>query len=65
MKKIVVGLVSASILAMSGPVLAHVGEHGKMGFISGLDHLLADHGYLLALSGIAAGGLILKRFNSN
>ncbi|MEW8585826.1 MAG: hypothetical protein AB2531_08670 [Candidatus Thiodiazotropha sp.] len=48
---------------MSGPVAAHVGEHGAMGFLSGLEHLLADHGYLLALLGVTAAGLVLKRWN--
>ncbi|MES9992804.1 MAG: hypothetical protein ABW098_12670 [Candidatus Thiodiazotropha sp.] len=63
MKKIAVGLVSTGILAMSGPVSAHVGEHGVMGFLSGVEHLLADHGYLLALLGVGLAGLVLKRLN--
>ncbi|MES9970065.1 MAG: hypothetical protein ABW092_08530 [Candidatus Thiodiazotropha sp.] len=63
MKKIAVGLVSAGILVISGPVSAHVGEHGVMGFLSGVEHLLADHGYLLALLGVGAAALIMKRLN--
>jgi hypothetical protein len=65
MKKIAVGLVATTTLALSGQASAHLGEHGTMGLFSGLEHLLADHGYLLALIGVAAGGLILKRFNRN
>ncbi|MES9988684.1 MAG: hypothetical protein ABW077_12290 [Candidatus Thiodiazotropha endolucinida] len=61
MKKIVVGLVSASILTISGPLSAHVGEHGSVGFLADMTHLLMDHGYLLALSGVVVVGLILTR----
>ncbi|MBW9265646.1 MAG: hypothetical protein K1563_05010 [Candidatus Thiodiazotropha sp. (ex. Lucinisca nassula)] len=61
MKKTVVGLVSTTILTISGPLSAHVGEHGPVGFLADLAHLLVDHGYLLALLGVVAGGLILTR----
>jgi hydrogenase/urease accessory protein HupE len=61
MKKLAVALVTATTLALSGPVSAHLGEHGTLGFLSGLDHLLTNHGFLLALLGIVAGALILKR----
>ncbi|MEW8029942.1 MAG: hypothetical protein AB2792_01465 [Candidatus Thiodiazotropha sp.] len=61
MNKIVVGLVSATILTISGPLSAHVGEYEPMGFLPDLTHLLVDHGYLLALLGAVAGGLFLKR----
>ncbi|MES9923808.1 MAG: hypothetical protein ABW152_06950 [Candidatus Thiodiazotropha endolucinida] len=61
MKKIAVGLVSASILTISGPLSAHVGEHGAVGFLTDLTHLLMDHGYLLVLLGVVTGGLILTR----
>ncbi|MEW8522264.1 MAG: hypothetical protein AB2552_04350 [Candidatus Thiodiazotropha endolucinida] len=61
MKKSVVRLVSASILTISGPLSAHVGEHGSVGFLADMPHLLMDHGYLLALSGVVVVGLILTR----
>ncbi|MEW8506429.1 MAG: hypothetical protein AB2598_06970 [Candidatus Thiodiazotropha sp.] len=61
MKKIAVGLVSASILTLSGPLSAHLGEHGTMGYLSGLEHLMAEHGHLFFLLGVIAVGLILKR----
>ncbi|PVV19027.1 MAG: hypothetical protein B6D78_14635 [gamma proteobacterium symbiont of Ctena orbiculata] len=61
MKKIAVGLVGITSMALSGQSSAHVGEHGAMGFVSGVEHLLAEHGYLLALLGVIAVGLILKR----
>ncbi|MES9817897.1 MAG: hypothetical protein ACH255_00360 [Candidatus Thiodiazotropha sp.] len=61
MKKSVVGLVSTTILTISGPLSAHVGEHGPVGFLADLTHLLVGHGYLLALFGVVAGGLILAR----
>ncbi|MES9826696.1 MAG: hypothetical protein ABW201_00350 [Candidatus Thiodiazotropha sp.] len=61
MKKTVVGLVSTTILTISGPLSAHVGEHGPAGFLVDLGHLLVEHGYLSALFGVVAGGLILMR----
>ncbi|MEW8430295.1 MAG: hypothetical protein G8D61_11320 [gamma proteobacterium symbiont of Ctena orbiculata] len=63
MKKIAVGIVSASMLSLSGPLSARVGEHGTLGLVSGVEHLLADHGYLLVLLGVVAAALILKRLN--
>ncbi|MES9887962.1 MAG: hypothetical protein ABW140_14230 [Candidatus Sedimenticola sp. 6PFRAG1] len=52
------GLVSA---LTSTTAMAHVGPHGVEGFLSGVLHMLADHGYLLGLAAAAVAMVVLKR----
>ncbi len=42
-------------LLMTGVVYAHPGAHGSEGLLSGIAHLVGEHGYLLLLLlGVAA-----------
>ncbi|MCU7918858.1 MAG: hypothetical protein KZQ88_17690 [Candidatus Thiodiazotropha sp. (ex Dulcina madagascariensis)] len=59
MKSIMTGLSGLTGLLASSPLLAHVGEHAQAGWLSGVVHLLAEHGYLLLA--IVAGGLVFRQ----
>ncbi|MES9843595.1 MAG: HupE/UreJ family protein [Candidatus Sedimenticola sp. PURPLELP] len=61
MKQNVIRMASLAATLVSGPALAHVGSHGSEGLLQGLVHMLADHGYLLALLGAGAAAVVLKR----
>lgn len=61
MKKIMIASAAIAAALSSAPASAHVGEHAGMGVMAGALHLLTEHGYLLALFGVVAGALVLKR----
>ncbi|MCU7931899.1 MAG: hypothetical protein KZQ90_13945 [Candidatus Thiodiazotropha sp. (ex Codakia rugifera)] len=61
MKNIVMGLSGLTGLLASCSLLAHVGDHTQTGWFSAIVHLLAEHGYLLALLSAVMGILALKR----
>jgi len=44
-----------------GAVYAHPGPHGADGVLSGIAHLLGEHGYLLILV-LGIGAIALQRF---
>ncbi|MES9955065.1 MAG: hypothetical protein ABW104_19695 [Candidatus Thiodiazotropha sp. 6PLUC2] len=58
MKKAMIGL---SGLLVSGPLLAHVGEHSDAEFISVILHLMSEHPLPLLLIGAVLGGLTVTR----
>ncbi|MCU7893416.1 MAG: hypothetical protein KZQ78_18280 [Candidatus Thiodiazotropha sp. (ex Ustalcina ferruginea)] len=58
MKRMILGL---SGLLVSGPVLAHVGEHTHTEWASVVTHLLSEHGYLLLLLAAVLVGLAFRR----
>ena len=49
MKRVVTQLLGTAGLLLSGSAMAHVGSHGSEGVMATLMHMLADHGYLLAI----------------
>ncbi|MET0106184.1 MAG: hypothetical protein ABW072_13730 [Sedimenticola sp.] len=61
MKQNVIRMVGLAAALLSGTAMAHVGSHGSEGLLQGLLHMLADHGYLLALLGAGAAAVVLKR----
>ncbi len=51
----------AAGLLTIGAVHAHPGPHGADGMLSGIVHLLGEHGYLLILV-LCVGAIALQRF---
>ena len=49
MKRVLTQLLGAASLLLSGSAMAHVGHHGGEGVMATVLHMLADHGYLLAI----------------
>ncbi|MCU7846311.1 MAG: hypothetical protein KZQ93_20950 [Candidatus Thiodiazotropha sp. (ex Monitilora ramsayi)] len=59
MKRVMMGLIG---LLMSGPLMAHVGEHHQTGWFSVVTHLLSEHGFqLFLLLAVVLGALALRR----
>lgn len=59
MKRMILGL---SGLLVSGPLLAHVGEHTHTAWFSVVTHLLSEHGLsLLLFLAVVLGGLAFRR----
>ena len=58
MKNIMVGLGGLSV---SGPLLAHVGEHSHAEWFSVLIHLLSEHALPLLLLAAVLGGLVIRQ----
>jgi len=52
-------LTAAGLLA-TGIVHAHPGAHGGEGVLTGIVHMLGEHGYLLALL-LGIGALVMRR----
>lgn len=45
----------ALLMASAATAHAHVGNHAEQG----LSHMLVEHGYLVAIAGLAVGALVL------
>lgn len=62
MKKLAILSGALASLLVSGPVLAHPGEHGFSGFAAGMGHMLghADHALVL-VAALAVAGLATRQ----
>jgi hypothetical protein len=58
MKKVMVGLTGVLV---SGPLLAHVGEHNDAEFFSVILHLMSEHSLPMLVVGMVIGGVTITR----